>query len=127
MTDDAPGNGNVDWNCALPNTEAQIENDINFDRTCVGAGQNQVLATTTGGDDLRQGGVLAAGPDGRLDSLVVATGLGANDVVVGAQIQVHRCYTPLKFGCVQLAIQAPNRTRPRPDGVGGSLQATRRV
>lgn len=80
------GTGPIDWNCNGASSDLGVVSDINQDRFCINPDKNGVLHSAPGGDDFVAGGSIAAGPNGKLDSLLIGNGVQLDDQIVGQTI-----------------------------------------
>jgi len=76
-----PANLTIDWDC--DGVRAIVAANINNDGVCIKSGANTILNSSPGGDDLRHQGTIEPGPNGFLDSLIVAFGMQGDDVLLG--------------------------------------------
>jgi len=84
--------GALDWSCNDFNGDGKVKNDtnivsdVNNDRICVQSGKNNTLQSAPGGDDVRLGGLILPGPNGKLESAVKSLGRRGDDVISGNAI-----------------------------------------
>lgn len=76
-----PADLTIDWDC--DGLRTVVAADINNDGVCISSGANTILNSSPGGDDRRHQGTVEPGPNGFLDSLIVASGIQGDDALVG--------------------------------------------